>query len=121
MALSATSFFRSAGGATTFPIGLSMWAICVRVFLPDLVRALAVGACELGVLNRSATPDRSATLCFPFLPDLGVLISLFTPLGLALLRSFRTLLDVGLVAFLAVEDLGVFCALLDLGVFCMLV
>lgn len=88
--------------------------------MPDLVRALAVGACELGVLNRSATPDRSATLCF-FLPDLGVLISLFTPLGLALLRSFRTLPDEGLAAFLAEEDLGVFSALLDLGVFCVLV
>lgn len=121
MALSATSFFRSAGGATTFPTGLSRWAICVRVFFPDLVRALAAGASDRGVWNRSANPDRSAALCFLFLPDLGVFISLFTPLGLMLLRTFRALLDEGLAAFLAEEVLGVFLALFDLGVFRLLV
>ena len=114
MARSATSFLRSAGGATTLPMGLSMWAICVRVFLPDLVSALAAGASERGVRNRSATLARSAALGLPFLPpDLGVLISRFTPPGLMLLRTFiRAWLGEGLAAFFALLDLGVFfCAL----------
>ena len=113
MALRATSFSRLAWGGATPPAGLRMWAIWVNFFLPDFVRALAVGTSELGVCNSADIPASSAAPCLLFLPDLGVFVSLFTPLGLALLRTFKTLLEGGVAAFfLDGVALGVFFGLL---------